>query len=351
MPMPIAVDSPALDTGATGAPTTETGSLMIRKLIPLLAFSALALAPALAPAQNYPAKPIRMIVPFPPGGGTDILARIVGTRLGEANQWTVVVDNKPGAGGTIGITEAVRQPPTGYEMVMGQKDNLAVAPWLYTGLTYDPSKDLTAVALVAESPLVIVTAANSPFKTMADVIAAAKAAPDTITYGSPGNGTTTHLVGEMFKLAAGIKITHVPYKGSNPAVIDTMSGQVSMMVSSIPSAMAQVKAGKLRALAVTSAKRSASLPDVPTIAETTSLKDFDVSSWYGLFMPAGAPKDVVATVNAAVNKQLSLPEVKASILAQGAEPRPITPDAFAALVKSDHAKWTGIVAASGAKLE
>ncbi|MDP9902102.1 Bug family tripartite tricarboxylate transporter substrate binding protein [Variovorax ginsengisoli] len=324
---------------------------MIRKLLPLLALSALALAPALAPAQTYPAKPIRVIVPFPPGGGTDILARIVGTRLNEANKWTVVIDNKPGAGGTIGIAEAVRMPANGYEMVMGQKDNLAVAPWLYSGLSYDPSKDLTAVALVAESPLVIVTAANSPFKTMADVIAAAKAAPDTITYGSPGNGTTTHLVGEMFKMAAGIRITHVPYKGSNPAVIDTISGQVSMMVSSIPSAMSQVKSGKLRALAVTSARRSASLPDVPTIAESTALKDFDVSSWYGLFMPAHAPKEMVRTVNEAVNAQLALPEVKASILAQGAEPRPISPEAFATLVKTDHAKWKGIVAASGAKLE
>jgi len=317
------------------------------------ALATLALSPSLAHAQPaaYPNKPIRLIVPFPPGGGTDILSRIIGTRLTEANKWTVVVDNKPGAGGTIGITEAVRMPATGYEMVMGQKDNLAVAPWLYKGLSYDPSKDLTAVALVAESPLVIVTAANSPFKNMADVIAAAKAAPDTITYGSPGNGTTIHLAGEMFKMAAGIKITHVPYKGSNPAVIDTMSGQVAMMVSSIPSAISQIKAGKLRALAVTSAKRSSSLPDVPTIAESTALKDFDVSSWYGVFMPANAPKDVVATMNAAINKQLALPEVKEAINAQGAEPRPLTPAAFAALVKADHAKWQGIVAASGVKVE
>ena len=308
-----------------------------------------AAAQGVAP-EAYPNKPIRMIVPFPPGGGTDILARIVGTRVSEANKWTVVIDNKPGAGGTIGISEAVRQPASGYEMVMGQKDNLAVAPWLYK-VTYDSSKDLTAVAMVAESPLVIVTAATSPFKNMADVIAAAKAAPDTITYGSPGNGTTTHLVGEMFKLAAGIKISHVPYKGSNPAVIDTISGQVSMMVSSIPSAMAQVKAGKLRALAVTSAKRSSSLPDVPTIAESTSLKDFDVSSWYGLFMPANTPKDVVAMMNEAVNKQLALPEMKEAIHAQGAEARPMTPQAFSALVKDDFSKWKGIVAASGAKLE
>jgi len=332
---------------------------MIRKLLPLLAFSAistlvtLAVAPVTAFGQTaaYPTKPIRMIVPFPPGGGTDIMSRIIAQRISDANKWTVVVDNKPGAGGTIGITEAVRMPPTGYEMVMGQKDNLAVAPWLYKGLTYDPSRDLTAVALVAESPLVIVTAATSPFRNMADVIAAAKAAPDTITYGSPGNGTTTHLVGEMIKLAAGIKISHVPYKGSNPAVIDTISGQVSMMVSSIPSAMSQIKAGKLRALAVTSARRSVSLPDVPTIADSTSLKDFDVSSWYGLFMPANAPRDVVTAVNAAVNKQLVLPEVKEAIYAQGAEPRPLTPEAFAALVKADHAKWKGIVEASGAKLE
>ena len=323
-------------------------------LLALSALSTLTLAPSAALAQGtaaYPNKPIRLIVPFPPGGGTDILSRIVGQRLTEANKWTVVVDNRPGAGGTIGITEAVRMPATGYEMVMGQKDNLAVAPWLYKGLSYDPSKDLTAVALVAESPLVIVTAANSPFKNMADVIAAAKAAPDTITYGSPGNGTTIHLAGEMFKMDAGIKITHVPYKGSNPAVIDTMTGTVSMMVSSIPSAISQIKAGKLRALAVTSAKRSVSLPDVPTIAESTPLKDFDVSSWYGVFMPANAPKDVVAAMNAAINKQLALPEVREAIHAQGAEPRPLTPEAFGALVKADYLKWKGIVAASGVKVE
>lgn len=326
-------------------------------MLPLLAistFSLLLAVPLQGAAQtasaSYPTKPIRMIVPFPPGGGTDILARIVGTRISDANKWTVVVDNKPGAGGTIGISEAVRQPATGYEMVMGQKDNLAVAPWLYK-VSYDPSKDLTAVAMVAESPLVIVTAATSPFRTMADVIAAAKAAPDTITYGSPGNGTTTHLVGEMFKMAAGIRISHVPYKGSNPAVIDTISGQVSMMVSSIPSAMAQVKAGKLRALAVTSARRSPTLPDVPTIAESTSLKDFDVSSWYGIFMPAGTPADVVATMNLAVNRQLALPEMKEAIHAQGAEARSMTPQAFSTLVRDDFNKWKGIVAASGAKLE
>ena len=330
---------------------------MSRKLLPLLAistFSLLLAVPLQGAAQtasaSYPTKPIRMIVPFPPGGGTDILARIVGTRISDANKWTVVVDNKPGAGGTIGISEAVRQPATGYEMVMGQKDNLAVAPWLYK-VSYDPSKDLTAVAMVAESPLVIVTAATSPFRTMADVIAAAKAAPDTITYGSPGNGTTTHLVGEMFKMAAGIRISHVPYKGSNPAVIDTISGQVSMMVSSIPSAMAQVKAGKLRALAVTSARRSPTLPDVPTIAESTSLKDFDVSSWYGIFMPAGTPADVVATMNGAINRQLALPEMKEAIHAQGAEARSMTPQAFSTLVRDDFNKWKGIVAASGAKLE
>lgn len=330
---------------------------MSRKMLPLLAistFSLLLAVPLQGAAQtasaSYPTKPIRMIVPFPPGGGTDILARIVGTRISDANKWTVVVDNKPGAGGTIGISEAVRQPATGYEMVMGQKDNLAVAPWLYK-VSYDPSKDLTAVAMVAESPLVIVTAATSPFRTMADVIAAAKAAPDTITYGSPGNGTTTHLVGEMFKMAAGIRISHVPYKGSNPAVIDTISGQVSMMVSSIPSAMAQVKAGKLRALAVTSARRSPTLPDVPTIAESTSLKDFDVSSWYGIFMPAGTPADVVATMNGAINRQLALPEMKEAIHAQGAEARSMTPQAFSTLVRDDFNKWKGIVAASGAKLE
>ncbi len=319
---------------------------MIRKLLSL---AVLAFAVG-AQAQTYPVKPIRLIVPFPPGGGTDILSRLVATRLAEATKWTVVPDNKAGAGGTIGIAEAVKAPPTGYDMVMGQKDNLVVAPYLYKNLSYEPTRDLAAVAHVAYTPVVIVTAAGSRFKTLADVVAAAKAAPDTITYGSPGNGTTIHLAGEIFNGAAGVKLRHVPYKGSNPAMVDVLAGNVDLMVSSVPSAMGQLKAGKLRALAVTSAKRSSSLPDVPTVAES-GYKDFDVSTWYGLFMPAATPKDIVTRVNGEVNKLLATQEMKDAILAQGAEPQAMTPEQFGSLLKTDYQKWKAIVQASGATLE
>jgi tripartite-type tricarboxylate transporter receptor subunit TctC len=325
---------------------------MIRKLTRTLALAlALPLAFATAAhAQSYPTKPIRMIVPFPPGGGTDILARLVAQKLTEANHWTVVPDNRGGAGGTIGIAEAARAAPTGYDIVMGQKDNMVVAPWLYKNLSYNPVKDLTAVAHVAYTPVVIVTQANSRFKTLDDVVKAARAAPDTITYGSPGNGTTIHLAGEIFNSAAKIKMRHVPYKGSNAAMMDVLAGNVDLMVSSVPSAMAQIKAGKLRPLAVTSAKRSTSLPETPTVAEL-GYKGFDVSTWYGIFVPANTPKDIVATLNTEVNKLLATPEMKAAIIGQGAEPESMTPEQFGALLKTDYEKWKGIVQASGATIE
>ncbi|WCM90843.1 Bug family tripartite tricarboxylate transporter substrate binding protein [Acidovorax sp. NCPPB 3576] len=327
---------------------------MIRSLLSFtalaLALGATAQAQTAAPAAAYPTKPVRLIVPFPPGGGTDILSRLVANKLTEVTKWTVVPDNRAGAGGTIGITEAVKAAPTGYDLVMGQKDNLVVAPWLYKNLPWDPTKDLIAVAHVAYTPVIIATGANSRFKTLADVVAAARAEPGKITYGSPGNGTTIHLAGDLFEKAAGIKLSHIPYKGSNPALMDALSGNVDLLVSSVPSAMAQIKAGKLRPLAVTSAKRSSSLPDVPTVAES-GYKGFDVSSWYGIFAPAGTPANVVTTVNAEVNKLLASPEMQAAIQAQGAEPESLSAAQFSALLKSDYAKWKGIVEASGAKIE
>ena len=259
-------------------------------------------------------------------------------------------DNKAGAGGTLGITEAAKGKPDGYDMVIGQKDNLVVGPWMYKSLPWNPVKDFTAVAHVAWSPVIIATSANSKYKTLADVVAAAKAAPDTITYGSPGNGTTIHLAGDLFEKAAGIKIRHVPYKGSNPAMMDALAGNVDLLVSSVPSAMGQIKSGKLRPLAVTSAKRSTSLPDVPTVAEQ-GFKDFDVSTWYGVFAPAGTPKEIVTAVNAEINKLLATAEMKDAIHAQGAEPQAMTPDQFGTQLKADYQKWRGIVQGSGVTLE
>jgi tripartite-type tricarboxylate transporter receptor subunit TctC len=310
-------------------------------------------APATAPAAGagaYPTKPIRLIVPFPPGGGTDILSRLIATRLTEHTKWSVVAENKAGAGGTIGITEAVKTAPTGYDLVMGQKDNLVIGPWLYKNLPWDSTKDLVAVAHVAYSPVIIATAANSRFKTLADVVAAAKANPGKVTYGSPGSGTSIHLAGHLFEKAAGVDLNHIPYKGSSPALVDALAGTVDLLVSSVPSAAAQIKAGKLRALAVTSAKRSSSFPDVPTVAES-GFKDFDVSTWYGVLAPAGTPAPVVATLNAEINKLLAMPDVRAAIQAQGAEPEAMSADKFGNLLRTEYRQWKGIVEASGAKLE
>ena len=327
--------------------TTTRRSLLS---VALIAGAAVAAPMTVLAQAAFPTKPIRLIVPFPPGGGTDILSRLVAQKLTEATKWTVVPDNRAGAGGTIGITEAAKAAPTGYDLVMGQKDNMVVGPWLYKNLPWDPTKDFSAVAHIAYTPVIIATGVNSRFKTLADVVAAAKAAPDTITYGSPGNGTTIHLAGDLFEKAAGIKIRHVPYKGSNPAMMDALAGNIDLLVSSVPSAMAQIKAGKLRPLAVTSAKRSSSLPDVPTVAEQ-GFRDFDVTTWYGVFAPAGTPKDIVNTLNAEVNKLLATPEMKDAIHAQGAEPQAMTPEQFGALLKADHQKWRGIVQGSGVTLE
>ncbi len=314
----------------------------------LAAFTSLTAIPATA--QEWPDRPIRMIVPFPPGGGTDILARIVGNKLGESAKWTVVIDNRAGAGGTIGLAEAAKSNNGGYDIVMGQKDNVAVGPWLYKNLGYDPINDLIPVAHVAYTPIVFVTSKNSKFKTFADVIAAAKRAPDTITYGSPGNGTTIHLAGEMVGNAAGIKLRHIPYKGSSPAMVDAIAGVTDLMVSSVPSAMAQIKSGAVRALAVSSAKRSTSLPDVPTVAEL-GYPDVDVSTWYGIFMPANAPKIAVTRMNVEVNKLLATKAMRDAILEQGAEPLALSTDAFSSLVKTDVQRYKDIVIKAGVKLE
>lgn len=311
-----------------------------------LSFSAV----AQNPIAEYPNKPVRMIVPFPPGGGTDILSRLIANKLTEVSKWTVVPDNRAGAGGTIGITEAVKAAPTGYDMVVGQKDNVVLGPYLYKSLPWNPSKDLTPVAHVAYTPIVIATAANSPYKTLADVVAAAKKNPAKITYGSPGNGTSIHLAGVMLEKASGIQLTHVPYKGSNPAMMDALAGNVDLLVSSVPSAIGQIKSGKLRAIAVTSASRSTSLPDTPTLAEA-GLKGFNVSTWYGIFMPRNTPTPVVDKVNAEVNKLLSMPEIKEAIQAQGAEPQSMSVPAFEKFFQADFKASKAVVEASGATIQ
>ena len=305
----------------------------------------------IAAAQDYPGnKPIKLVVPFPAGGGTDIFARVIGNKLAETLKWVVVVDNKPGAGGNIGIDAVAKSPADGYTIGLGQTSNLAINPTLYTKLPYDPLKDLVPIVLVADAPLVLVVPANSPFKTVADVVAAAKKKPGDVTFGSPGNGTVAHLTGELFQMAAGVKFQHIPYKGSAQALTDLMGGQVQVYMSSIPTALSHIKGGKLRALAVTSPKRAPSLPDVPTIAEA-GYKGFDANTWFGLVAPAGTPAPIVTKINAEVNRILKMPDVKEKFAAEGGGPIGGSSQEFAALLKSDYVKWAKVVKDSGAKLD
>jgi tripartite-type tricarboxylate transporter receptor subunit TctC len=311
------------------------------------AFAVLAGAAA---AQGYPAKPIHFIVPFPPGGGTDIIARTVAARLSEANKWVIVIENKPGAGGNLGLDQAAKSPADGYTMVIGQTSNLAINPTLYSKLPYDPVKDFNPVALLASSPIVLVAPEKTPYKSLGEAMGAAKAKPGTVTYGSPGNGTVAHLTAELLQRTADVKLTHVPYKGASQALTDLMGGQIDLYLSSVPSALGQIKGGKLRPLAVTGAKRSAQLPQVPTIAES-GYKGFDVTTWYGLLYPAGTPEPIVKRMNEEVNRVLNAGDVREKLATEGGDALGGTPEQFAALLKADLARWGQIVKQSGAKVD
>lgn len=323
---------------------------MLRPLSKFIVTVALALAAGAAAAQGYPAKPIRLIVPFPPGGGTDIAARSVASALSDSARWTFVLENKPGAGGNLGVEQAVKSPPDGYTLVIGQTSNLAINPTLYAKLPYDPLKDLSPVVLLVSAPVVLVVAANSRYRSLGDLLAAAKTDPGGVTFASPGNGTVSHLAGELLQRAAGAKLTHVPYKGAAQALTDTLGGQVQSFLSSVPSALSQIRAGRLRAIAVTSAKRAAELPGVPTFAES-GYPGFEASTWYGLLAPAGTPVPVVAKLNAEVNRVLETPEVRGRLAAEGGEVLGGTPERFAAFLRSEHAKWGRVVRESGAKAD
>jgi tripartite-type tricarboxylate transporter receptor subunit TctC len=303
-----------------------------------------------AAAQTYPAKPIHLIVPFPPGGGTDLFSRTIASELAETLKWTIVVDNKPGAGGNLGVDAAAKSPADGYTMVMGQTSDLAVNPTLYRKLPYDPVKDLAPVVLVASAPIILVTAGSSPFRSLGDVVAAAKQKPARLTLATPGNGTVAHLTGVMLQRAAGIELVHVPYKGAAQALPDLIGGQVDLYSSSVSSVIGQINGGKVRAIAVASAKRSPALPAVPTVAES-GYPGFDADSWYGLLMPAGTPPAIVQRVNAEVNKVLAIPKVRERIGAEGGEALGGTPERFSALLKADLAKWGNAVRQSGAKVD
>ena len=318
----------------------------------LFALLALAATCGLAHAQatsTYPTKSIRVIIPSTPGGGTDFIGRLVSTKLAEMNGWTVVPDNKPGAGTALGLAEAARSNNAGYDLVVAQTDNVSLIPLLLK-VAYDPVKDLTPVALVATTPMVLIVPENSPYKTLADVIKAAKAEPGRISYGTSGTGGTVHIAVELLQSAAGIKLQHIPYKGSSPALADLLGGHLQFAGSSISSAASLLHAGKIRALAVTSPKRNPALPDVPTVAEF-GYKDFSVVSYYGIMAPAGLPQPVLARLNTDLNKILHRPDVRTALLGQGLEPSPASPEEFGALIKSDIQKSKTIITNANIKVE
>lgn len=312
----------------------------------LLGFGSLA-----AQAQAaFPNQPIKVIVPFPPGGGTDVVTRLLVDRMRESTGWTFVVDNKAGAGGNLGMDAVAKSKPDGYSIGMGQTANLAINPTLYAKMPYDATKDLVPIALVAGQPVVLVVNAASRFKTLADLVAAAKEKPGTLSMASAGNGTVGHLTGELFAKQSGIKMVHVPYKGAGPAVTDLLGGQVDFYFATPQSVVSFVKAGKLRALAVSSAKRLPVLPDVPTVAES-GLKGFDTSDWKLLVAPAGTSPEIVKRLNAEVAKAMSKPAVLAQLLAEGSVPMSGSPQEAATFLKKEQQRWGAVVRESAAKVD
>ena len=300
--------------------------------------------------QAYPSKPIRMIIGFPPGGGTDIIGRIVAQRMSEGLKQQILPDNRGGASGQIAAELAAKAPPDGYTVMMAHIAAMSILPSLYPKLPYDPVNDFASVTLVAISPNLVIVHPTLPVKSIKELIALAKARPGQIHYESSGVGTVQHLAGELFKLQAKVNLLHVPYKGAGPAIIDLVAGHVQLGFDVIPVAGPQVKAGKLRALGVTSAKRSALFPDLPTVTES-GVADFDMSTWWGLVAPAAVNKDVIARLSAETLRALRLPDVKERIAAAGADVVGNSPEEFAAFIRNERAKYARIVKEANIKIE
>jgi tripartite-type tricarboxylate transporter receptor subunit TctC len=301
-------------------------------------------------AQDYPSKPIRLIVPFPPAGGTDTLSRGLSHAIAGDTQWSFVVENRPGAGGNLGLEQLARSAPDGYTLAMGQTANMAVNPALYSKLPFDPLKDFAPIALVSSQPLIVVVAAGSPYKTLRDFVDAAKARPGGLNMASAGNGTIGHIGGVLFQRRAGIQLAHIPYKGASPAVADLLGGSVDCLLGNSQSVGGLVTAGRLRALAVTSPKRMPSFAGVPTVAES-GYPGFEASTWSGLIAPAGTPQPIVERLNAEVLKALKTNDLQNKLQQDGSTPLGGSPQQFAEFLKSEHAKWGAVVRDAGIKLD
>jgi tripartite-type tricarboxylate transporter receptor subunit TctC len=322
----------------------------------IVVLSATLLIASSALAQSaWPNKPVRIVVPFSPGGTTDILARAIAPELTKAFGQSFVVDNRGGAGGNIGADLVAKSAPDGYTILMGTVGTHAINKALYTKMPYDSQKDFAPITLVARVPNVMVMNAEKAkalnINTVLDFIAYAKANPAKLSMASSGNGTSIHLSGELFKSRTGIFMIHIPYRGSGPALLDLMGGNVDVMFDNLPSSMPLIKSGKLKAFAVTSAQRSAAMPDLPTIEEAGKLPGFEASSWFGLLAPAGTPADIVNRIQQEVAKALATPALKEKLLAQGAIPGGNTPEQFTTFINAEHVKWAKVVKASGAKVD
>ena len=316
----------------------------------LLASTAAAHAQTPSSTQPYPSRPIRMMVPFSPGGASDVAARIVGQKLGERMGQQVVIENRTGAGGTIGTEVVVRAPADGYSLLMGSSTEIAINPHLYKKLSYDTQRDFAPISHVASTPILIVVHPSLPAKNIKELVALAKARPGQLLGASAGNGSSTHLAMEMFKTSALVNLVHVPHNGSAAAVVSTMSGETQIYFGALPAVLEQAKSGRLRAIAVTSAKRRAAVPDVPTVIEG-GIPGYEILIWNALFAPRATPPAIIARLNGEVNRILELPDVRESFTRQGAEVAGSTPEQLAAYVATEHVKWSKVVAASGAKLD
>jgi tripartite-type tricarboxylate transporter receptor subunit TctC len=324
-----------------------------RLLSPLLAATLVAgfgLQTVPAVAQDYPNRPITLVVPFPPGGSTTIVARIVADKMSDALGQSIVIDNRGGAGGTIGSRAVSKSAPDGYTILLGYSGTLAIGPTLYGNVGYDPRKDFDPIGRIGTAPNTLVVHPSVPVHSVAELIAYAKANPGKVNYGSAGIGTVSHVCGEYFANVAGVTLTHIPYKGTGPAIIDLLGGHIPMAFAPVPATHENAQSGKLRMLAVTSAMRSTLLPDVPTIAEA-ALPGFEAVLRYGLVAPPGTPRAIIARLNAALNAALTSEDVRARLAIDGAEPLPGTPADYGADIDREETQWSKVVKASGAKAE